>query len=275
MTASQPNLLLLGDAEPDNVRAAGVDRQDFVRSSRIRIANDIAALRRIVANEHWFPDLIVVWQTWPDQFLEAEVHELIALCPLARIVCCFGPWCDSDGRTRSIWPLAVRVPAAAARARLERELAVLRQHEPHRALLPLTASRAEIFEFDFDRPTATGTASTTAAVISPDRSWREMIESSLRAAGGIDVHEPQAATRPQAIVFDADPWDADRARVLRAIRAKDDRARIIAAIGFPRLDLEVALRQAGADKVWFKLAPLRELHGELYGGASYTADKGL
>ena len=65
--------------------------------------------------------------------------------PLARLVCGYGPWCASDGRTRDVWPLSIRVPAELAPRRVTLELEVL---AGTRWPLPLTASRDEIFLFD-------------------------------------------------------------------------------------------------------------------------------
>ena len=92
------------------------------------------------------PDLVIVCQSWPDEFSASEVSEALGRWPLALWVCCYGAWCDSDGRTRSIWPISVRVPVAEAEHRLKHVWQVLaeQQGEP----LPLTASRDEAFEFD-------------------------------------------------------------------------------------------------------------------------------
>jgi hypothetical protein len=87
-------------------------------------------------------DLIVVCQTWSDEYTAGEVTVLVSAAPLARILCVYGRWCDSDGRTRDIWPLAVRVPVAEFETRLWCELEVLDGMRPP---LPLTASRTEIF----------------------------------------------------------------------------------------------------------------------------------
>jgi hypothetical protein len=245
------------------------DRNDFVRvvdfirqrtrPESLRMATHIGGVRQLLVAEGWHPELIVVCQSWSDQFSEGEVHELIALCPLARIVCCFGPWCDSDGRTRSIWPLAVRVPVAAAAGRLARELALLENRDAQRrSPVPLTASRSEIFESEFGLSVARGRQSLAVVVFSPDRSWREMIESALRKAG-FRIHDRDGAAHSDVIIFDADPWDAARAARLHAIRAAHREAPIVAAVGFPRGTMEAELLEAGADSVWFKLAPLCEL----------------
>jgi hypothetical protein len=93
----------------------------------------------------WFPDLVVVCQHWPDEFTERDVRRILTRYPLARLTCAYGPWCQSDGRSRDIWPLAARVPAADAPNRLRRERDVIAGCiRP----LPLTASRDEVFLFD-------------------------------------------------------------------------------------------------------------------------------
>jgi hypothetical protein len=87
-------------------------------------------------------DLYVVCHSSPDEYSEGEVAHLLALAAAARLVCVYGRWCDSEGRTRDRWPLAVRVPAARFPSRLEYELRALSGAV---APLPLTASRGEIF----------------------------------------------------------------------------------------------------------------------------------
>lgn len=96
-----------------------------------------------------FPDVVLICQHWPDEFTQHDVRRLLTAFPLARLACCYGPWCESDGRTRDIWPLSVRVPVRCAAGRIARELEVL---AGLRASLPLTASRDEIFLFDADEP---------------------------------------------------------------------------------------------------------------------------
>lgn len=92
------------------------------------------------------PDLVIICHSWPDEFSSAEVTQVLGRWPLALWVCCYGAWCASDGRTRSIWPISVRVPVVEAENRLNHVWRVLTEQrgEP----LPLTASRDEAFEFD-------------------------------------------------------------------------------------------------------------------------------
>lgn len=92
------------------------------------------------------PDIVVVCQSWPDEFPACEVTTALGRWPLTLWACCYGAWCDSDGRTRSIWPISVRVPASEAPTRLDHLWRILAKQEGEP--LPLTASRDEAFEFD-------------------------------------------------------------------------------------------------------------------------------
>jgi hypothetical protein len=111
---------------------------------RVRAIDD---LQRPAAEEGWHPDLAIICQHWTREYTPADVRRLLELAPLARVMCCYGAWCASDGRNGTAWPLAVRVPVAGIAARLRRELEVL---GGRRASLPLTASRDEVWLFDHD-----------------------------------------------------------------------------------------------------------------------------
>jgi hypothetical protein len=138
-----PNLLVIGDFFSPTMTPLRIFVERLVESGcDARFAAAIAASS---ADDGWHPELIIVCQHGSDEFTTPEVHRLIGLYPLARLVCCYGSWCASDGRTRDIWPLAVRVPVELAPERIRRELEVL---AGRRRPLPLTASRDEIFLFD-------------------------------------------------------------------------------------------------------------------------------
>ena len=111
----------------------------------VRIVAKVSEALTQCSSEPWRPDLVTICQLWPDEYTAAEVRQLLEAFPLARLICCYGPWCSSDGRTRDVWPLSIRVPAAFAAQRISLELEVL---AGTRWPLPLTASRDEIFLFD-------------------------------------------------------------------------------------------------------------------------------
>lgn len=121
---------------------------DIPGAPRTSVGLDQAAARSAHARDsagEWFPQLVLVCQQWPDEFAENDVWRLIGLYPLARLVCCYGPWCESDGRTRETWPLSVRVPVRSVADRIRRELDVITGLVRP---LPLTASRDEVFLFE-------------------------------------------------------------------------------------------------------------------------------
>jgi hypothetical protein len=270
MDEVQPAVLLLGDVESPRTRALVQTVRETVPAASLREAVGLAAVRQVIGAGEWFPDLIVVLQSWSDEFSAADVLELIALAPLARLVCACGPWCDSDGRNRAIWPHAVRVPFAEAPARIAAELASLQRstsvHAPARertpspaiTRLPRTASRAEVFAALSDQGFPPGCNPGPVAIVSPDRPLRQMLAQALRQQGG-QVVDADGATGPAAIVWDADPWNGDRAAELAATRRQRPNATIIAAVALPHPALEEELRDSGADGIWFKLAPTARL----------------
>ena len=68
-------------------------------------------------------DLVIVLQSYSDEFAQDEVNHLIGLMLHHRDLCCYGPWCVSDDRTHAIWPVANRVPADSAETVVAMELA--------------------------------------------------------------------------------------------------------------------------------------------------------
>lgn len=140
--------------EARQIRAALVERQPELleileADARLAVSSfsSLPALLETVQQPDF--ELIVVRQSYPDQFPPADVERLIVRFPLARIICAFETLCLADGRRREIWPLAVRVPSWGLPERLEREVAVLRKSA---ASLPLTATREEIVRFDSSLP---------------------------------------------------------------------------------------------------------------------------
>ncbi|MBT5017669.1 hypothetical protein OAF42_01710 [Planctomicrobium sp.] len=95
------------------------------------------------------PEFILVLQHWSDEYTQTQVDELLNRFPLSRVVCCYGPWCQSDQRTRQIWPAALRVPIHQIQERIELECKVLLGN-----VLPIerTAGLDEVFAFQHQLP---------------------------------------------------------------------------------------------------------------------------
>lgn len=144
--SDHPNVLVVGDA--DHTEFSRV--RDWLRrlpsDAVLRFARGLMGDCDDNSTSPGAPDFVIVCQSWPDEFSASEVSAALGCWPLALWVCCYGAWCSSDGRTRSIWPISVRVPIEEAEQRLNHVWQVLTEHrgEP----LPLTASRDEAFEFD-------------------------------------------------------------------------------------------------------------------------------
>jgi hypothetical protein len=211
-----------------------------------------ASLDAALATTDSPPDLVVVMQDWPDQWSEAEIGGLLRAFPLARLVCSYGPWCDSDGRNRDLWPPGARVPRELTAARLARELQSLETGSS--AVLPLTAGRDEVFEYDCG--VCDPIAGVRIAIHSPDRAYREMLESAVQKWGSSIV---AGDANPAVILWDADPWDAQRQEQLASLVAEHPQSQILALVGFLRDDAVTEILATGARAVVPKLAPLSQL----------------
>jgi len=269
-----PPVLLIGDDCDPELAPIAAWVAKFA-GENLSTAPDIGAACALILTELRTPDLIIVLQSWSDQFSPTEVLELLSRLPLARIVCVCGAACDSDGRTRASWPLAVRARTPDAISRIEREFELLRSASsvdgpwpPDQTLdgvrpqaVPWTASRAEIFESDFGNGAPPLPAGVRLVVESPDRAWKAMLE---RALGTVPQAESApAASKPRTIVLvDVDPWTPGLQTSTGVLKAGRSGARVIACTGTLATDHLEGLKSAGADAVWFKLssvAALREL----------------
>jgi hypothetical protein len=139
-------VLVIGDLFSPEMRTVERRVEELARGTGdVRSAAHVSEALAMCSAEPRHPDLVIVCQLWPDEYAAPEVGQLLEVFPLARLICCYGAWCGSDGRTRDIWPLSVRVPTASAARRIDFELEVL---AGARGPLPLTASRDEIVLFD-------------------------------------------------------------------------------------------------------------------------------
>ncbi len=218
-------------------------------------------------------DLVVICQQWSDEYLPSNTDRLIATAPLARFICCYGLWCESDARNRDIWPPAIRVPVSMFEHRLRRELNMLRgECSP----LPLTASRDEAFSFSFSSE-YDGESNHSfwcghlpqphvILIQTPDRELERWLADLLTSAGHrLATHTGIAADfSTDVILWDLDPWDPCRLkeRLTEAAGYENpDTAtpRIIGLMGMPHPEDSDIARALGVSSILSKLAPIDDI----------------
>ena len=189
-----------------------------------------------------FPDLVIVLQSWSDEYSASDVTQLLAFAPLARVVVCYGLWCESDGRNRAIWPLASRVSFRSAVSRVQQEWAAICADDVER-LLPLSASRDEAFEADHS--SVGGPVTFQSYLIdTPDPAMEEFLRERLQAEGHRVVRD-----LPSIVIVDVDPWDDRRISRLHQRRSQFPDAEVQALTSWPTPQLFAELAQAGVAKV--------------------------
>ena len=202
------------------------------------------------------PDIAIVCQRWRDQFVPADIASALGHFPLARWICVYGAWCESEGRHGSRWPLAVRIPIWSFRTRLLGEIAIV---DGQRPVLPITADREEIFESDvltefpeFQPGNATATA------ISPDPGIRAWLKDVLEESG-FETTGKSPDKNPDLVVIDLDPITGNSCRRLESLRQDQPTARIVVLRDSVEACRDPEIQNAGADVILAKLAPTAEL----------------
>jgi hypothetical protein len=176
-------------------------------------------------------DLIVVIQSHLDEYCQRDLDELGRLAPLARWVVCSGAWCESEGRTRNLWPLAVRVPLRSAPLRLLDEWRMLcgENVKP----LPLSGSREEAFDADHG-PLRKATVSISVLVDSPDAEYARYLRELLVESG----HEVAASDpSPQVILCDLDPWGPARQQSAEHLQLRYPHAQLVGLMSRPEVEV--------------------------------------
>ncbi|MCA9005357.1 MAG: hypothetical protein KDA70_08775 [Planctomycetaceae bacterium] len=243
------HVLIIGNLTPE---------MDSVVSSVREICSEARILEisgmDLIPTVNVTPDLIIVCQNWPDEYGPHILDDLVSRFPLSRFVCCYGVWCESDGRTRSIWPFSIRVPARSAASRIQREMEII---ESHAQVFPLTAGRDEIFLWESSalplRLDGEGIAP-RICVFSGDSRYCSMLEDQIRGWGG-EIVTASLQDTADVIVYDLDPWES----VLDQLINRTLTVPVIGIMGLAHPEVIVAAKLWGVRKVVTKLAPGAEL----------------
>lgn len=207
-----------------------------------------------ISTEVGFPELIVICQNWPDEFSSHELNALIRRFPISRFICCYGAWCESDGRARNIFPLSIRVPARCARVRIQQEWDII---QGNAKAFPLTTGRDEIFQLEVSAKSFHLGSERTAPVIgvrSGDCSYRGMLEEMLVSWGGQIANKSQQ-NEVDLLIFDLDPWDL----VVNQLTAQASVSPKIGLMGLAHPETITAAKLLGFETVVCKVAPEQEL----------------
>ncbi len=208
----------------------------------------------MISTEVVFPELIIVCQNWPDEFSASDLNGLVSRFPVSRFVCCYGAWCEADGRTRTVWPLSIRVPARSVRVRIQQEWDII---QGIMKAFPLTAGRDEIFQFEAsDKPLKLSFegAAPLIGVRSGDRDYQAMLNEMMVSWGGQTTHESQQQ-EADLLILDLDPWEL----VVNQLSAQNFAPLMIGMMGLAHAETITAARLLGLETVVCKVAPEWEL----------------
>lgn len=213
-------------------------------------------LMEAVETQGFFADLVVVCQSWRDEYAAQEVKSGLASLPVARWICVVGPWCESEGRHGSRWPLALRVPLHSLGTRMANEIAVVQGRLP---ALAITAAREEAFEFDY-RSTVPkhSNPKATLTILSPDREWKSWMRDLCRE-GGLEWTDLEPGTSPEILILDLDPLTASTPAKIRSLREQHARSHIVGFLGLVNRADRKELQSLGVEVVLSKLTPPAEL----------------
>ena len=219
------------------------------------------------------PEMTVVLQSWSDESAQPDVNQLIGKTLFQRLLCCIGPWCESDGRNRDVWPDALCVRCRLAESVIAAELRSINAgHLP----VPPTSSRDEVFAHRMAATThGLGLQDMNGAVIGPDRVFRKTICSTLRDDGLRSVHLPLITSRHRIVsreasrgpihfvIHDLDPWDELTEYSLTASRRMFPLATVLGIASMPDAGIRAELDDSQIDSVVPKLDFENGLHWQL------------
>ncbi len=173
---------------------------------------------KIKLSESQVVELIVIEQTTSDEFDPAEADEFLAAVQACQVVVVYGPWCEGDGRTRNIWPPALRCPQVWADRWIQQILDALRNRD---IALPWTASREEVMRWILPK-TCTSHAMNTAGwkVLSPDAIWRDSMQLLLSPANGQPQNSAENEAPRNIWLVDADAWICQQTSLSASISAR-------------------------------------------------------
>lgn len=268
LDAPRPVVLLIGECQSPQFRSALSDNHtaDILKFGDSHDVKSLADAISLVGTGELIPDLVVSYQSIPDEYSATDIDQLIGLLPLSRFVVAFSPWCESIGRTEQRWPSAWSIPLAHAAARIRLEL---QQLDEDSTPLPATTSRDEAFA-----TLAAGSLEQTdhpgggmsARVISADVSLKECFESIVRSLG-FKISGSDSESRATSVHILVAPFiDGKTFQRIQQLRDDNAAATIIIASDMATPGETNSLREAGVAAVISQLRFAEDLVDQLRGG---------
>ena len=264
----QPVVLLIGECQSPQFCAALSDGQtadifEAVDSHNVHLLPEAISL---VQTGDFIPDLVISYQSIPDEYSADDIDQLIGLLPLSRFVVVFSPWCESIGRTEQRWPSAWSVPLAHAAARIRLELQQLADDSTP---LLATTSRDEAFAtlaaHSLEQTEQLGQRM-SAHVISADVSLKECFES-IACSLGFEILDTDPSSQAATVHILVAPFiDGKTFRLIQQLRDDNYAAGIIVASDMATPGETISLRDAGAAAVISQLRFAEDLVDQLRGG---------
>ena len=193
-------------------------------------------------------DVVVVLQAFSDEYSAADAGELIGRMLFGRVLCCYGPWCISDGRTHDIWPVVARVSVGSAWSVLQQEGRNIRAGVP--ALLPMAAAEEVFVHRAAVASVRYQGASDAILIVSDDRILRETIAETLRHSAtqvfdcSTSLNQLQrvlkklsaasVAHSKVSVLLDIDGMESRESELLAMIRTQFSTSRLLLLSSFPQ-----------------------------------------
>ena len=196
------------------------------------------------------PHLLVVAQSYPDQFSARQIEQLHRTAPLARIVALLGSWCEGEARSGRPWPGVMRIYWHQFESRLSPLLGEYPDFQTI-ANLPRTSSNTE--QLGGGHVPHSGQYRGLVAIRTSIYNDYEALGESLGQIGYSNVWLNDVGwrdlPRATAIVWDGSYWDGSNPAQTAELRHLCDAAPVIALMNFPRHHEVLHLREAGVSAI--------------------------
>ena len=180
--------------------------------------------------------LVVLVQSYPEQYTQSDIEALRGAAPLARIACVDGPWCEGRSRTGRRFYGVWRIYWHQQTSRLAQEFQRIAAGQLPAWSTPLTVSENELMVQSLSAFSLYELAGLHVLIDAQPAETRDNLFSALTRAGANPIYRDQS--EPKARI-DAIVWD-DEGRSLRvrpklaAMAVEYPSVPVIALLGFPR-----------------------------------------